>query len=221
MSTSRDIKAGVPQGSVLSPTLYNLYINDTHQIIGVNLALFADGISLYATENNEGYVLRKLQRGLNSMAALCKRCNIKINEEKTRAVCFSHWIRRPESLLTLNGQNIPIVNSVRYLGLILDKKITWRLYIETFVTKAYRTFIRLYSLFKSDRLSTKSKLALHKALIGSKMTYACPVWEFAADGHLMKLLRLQNKVHRTIGKFSRNTWIRDMHISLKIPYVYD
>jgi hypothetical protein len=53
------------------------------------------------------------------------------------------------------------------------------------------------------------------------MTYACPAWEFAADTQLMKLQRLQNKVLRTIGKFPINTPIRDMHISFKIPYVYD
>jgi hypothetical protein len=49
LSTPRDIKAGVPQDSILSPTLYNLYINDTPQTISVNLALFADDTSLYAT----------------------------------------------------------------------------------------------------------------------------------------------------------------------------
>jgi hypothetical protein len=53
------------------------------------------------------------------------------------------------------------------------------------------------------------------------MTYASPAWEIAADTHLMKLQRLQNKVLRTTGKFPRNTPIRDMHISLQIPYVYD
>jgi hypothetical protein len=53
------------------------------------------------------------------------------------------------------------------------------------------------------------------------MTYACPTWESAADTHLMKLQRLQNKVLRTNGKFPRNIPIRDMHISFQIPYVYN
>jgi hypothetical protein len=60
------MKAGVPQGSVLSPTLFNMYINDMPQAIGVHLALFTDDTCLYATEHKEGYVLRKLQCGLNS-----------------------------------------------------------------------------------------------------------------------------------------------------------
>jgi hypothetical protein len=85
MSTPRKMKAGVPQDSVLVSTLYNLYINDALQTICVYLALFSDDISLYATERKEGYVLRKLQRCLNSMAAWCELWNIKINEDKNRA----------------------------------------------------------------------------------------------------------------------------------------
>jgi hypothetical protein len=53
------------------------------------------------------------------------------------------------------------------------------------------------------------------------MTYACPAWEFEADTHLIRLQRLKNKFLRTIGKFPRNTPVRDMHISFQIPYVYD
>jgi hypothetical protein len=55
--------------------------------------------------------------------------------------------------------------------------------------KAFRTFIKIYSLFKSEQLSTNIKLTFHKALIRSIMTYACPIWEFAADNHLLKLQR--------------------------------
>jgi retron-type reverse transcriptase len=79
MSTPGDIKAGVPQGSVLSPTLCNLYINDTPQTNGANLAFSADDTSLYATECKKGYALIKLQRVPNSMAAWFKHWNIKIN----------------------------------------------------------------------------------------------------------------------------------------------
>jgi hypothetical protein len=53
------------------------------------------------------------------------------------------------------------------------------------------------------------------------MTYACPTWEFAADTHLTKLQRLQNRVLRSIGKLDRRTRIRDLHLAFKIPYVYD
>jgi hypothetical protein len=146
MSTPRYMQVGVPQGSVLSPTLYTCILIITPKTIGVNLALFADDTCLYATESKEGYVLRKVQRGLISMSAWCERWNIKIDRDKTQAIYFSHQRRPPESLLTLNGRNIQFVNNVKYLGVIIDKRMTWRLHIETTEAKAFRSFIRLYYL---------------------------------------------------------------------------
>jgi hypothetical protein len=87
--------------------------------------------------------------------------------------------------------------------------------------KAFLTFIRIYSLFKRERLSANIKLTLHKALIRSVLTYACPAWEFAADSHLLKLQRLQNRVLRTTGNFPWRTPVRELHKAFSIPYVYD
>jgi hypothetical protein len=217
MSTPSYTQAGVPQGSVLSPTLYNLYINDTAQTADVNLALFVDDTCLYATGRKEGYVLKKIQFGLNCMEAWCEPWNIKINEEKSRANYLIHRNRPPDSRLTLNGRNIPFVNSVKYLGVIFDKGMTWRLHIEIIEAKSFRTFIIIYSLFKSERLNANIKLTLQKALIRSVMTYTCPAWEFAAESNSLKLQCLQNKVLRTIGNFPRCTSVRDMHVDFQIP----
>jgi hypothetical protein len=70
--------------------------------------------------------------------------------------------------------------------------------------KAFRTFIRVHSLFKSERLSSNIKLT-----------------EFEADTHLIKLQHLQNKVLRTIGNFPRHTPVREMHMAFHLPYVFD
>jgi hypothetical protein len=89
--------------------------------------------------------------------------------------------------------------------------------------KAFRTFIRIYSLFKSERLSASIKLALHKALIRSVMTYShfCHAWEFEADTYLLILQHLQNKVFRTKENFPKCTLVRDLHTAFNLPYVYD
>jgi hypothetical protein len=63
----------------------------------------------------------------------------------------------------------------------------WRPHIEMIEVKAFRTYIRIYTLFKSERLSANIKMTLHKALIRSVMTYAWSAWEFAADTYLIKL----------------------------------
>jgi hypothetical protein len=71
----------------------------------------------WGTDRKENYVLRKIQRGLDSMAGWCKHWNIKINED-TRVTYFTSRNRQPDSLLTLNGRNTPFVNNV-YLHFIM------------------------------------------------------------------------------------------------------
>jgi hypothetical protein len=75
------------------------------------------------------------------MPTWCERWNIKINEDKTRVIYFTHRNRPPDPLLTLNGRNIPFVNSVKYLGVIFDKRMIWRLHTRMIEAKAFRTFV--------------------------------------------------------------------------------
>jgi hypothetical protein len=82
-------------------------------------------------------------------------------------------------------------------------------------------YLRTYSLFKSERLSTNIKLALYKDLIRSVMTYACPTWEYAADTPLLKLQPMQNRVLCAIGNLDRRTPVCEKHVAFRIPYVYD
>jgi hypothetical protein len=102
MSTPMEMRSGEPQGSVLSPNLYNMHINDAPQTSGAYLALFADDTCLYATDRKEGFVVRKLQRGLSSIEIWCERWDIQINEERIRGFTFFRSRRPPVSHLTLN-----------------------------------------------------------------------------------------------------------------------
>jgi hypothetical protein len=200
------VKAGVPQGSVLPLTL-----NDTPQTQGVYLALFADDTCIYTTDREEGYVLRKQRQGLTSMESWCERWNIKIKEDKTQVMYFSHRRTLVQAFLTLKGQHVPFVNHVKYLSVIF--KITWRFHIETTAAKALRIFLSIYPFLKSERLGVGTQLTLYKAMISPILTYACHAWEFEADSYLLKLQRLQNKVLRT-------TPTRDLHMAFKISYSY-
>jgi hypothetical protein len=123
-------------------------------------------------------------------------------------------IGKPDDIL-LNGRNIPFVNSVKYLGVTVDRRMTWRLHIEKTEAKALGTYMRTYSLLKSKHLNAHIKLIMYRALIRSIMTYACPTCEFAADTHLMKLQRLQNRVLPAIGNLDRRTPVRDLHLACK------
>jgi hypothetical protein len=99
--------------------------------------------------------------------------------------------------------------------------MTWRLRIETIEAKAFRIFIKIYSLLRNARLSAHIKFTLYKVLIRSVMTYAYPARDFAAETRLLKMQCLQNRVFRIIGNFPRRTSVRDMQEAFQIPYVYD
>jgi hypothetical protein len=179
-----------------------IYINDTPQTTGVYLGLSADGTCICATERKEAYVLRKLQRGLTATEKWFECCNIKNNVDTTQVIYVSHKFQALETHLTLNGRNISFVNPAKYIGVVFDKRITWRLHIEMTQAKAFRTFIRIQSLFQSERLIANTKINLHKTLIGL-LTYACPAWELATDTYLLKLQHLRREVPSTTRYFQR------------------
>jgi hypothetical protein len=85
----------------------------------------------------------------------------------------SQRLRQPEAHPTLNGGNFTFVNHVKYLGVVFNERITWRFHIEM-IEANFRTFIKVYSLFKSEGLSANIKLALHKIPVRSIITYAYP-----------------------------------------------
>jgi hypothetical protein len=221
LSSPRKVAAGVPQCSVLAPVLYSLYINNAPAAPGIHLALFADDTCVYATGKHERRVLNKLQRGLTAVRSWCQRWNKKINEGKTQAIYFSKRRRVPGDDLQLNGRNIPFVNTVKYLGVIFNRRMTWRPHIEKIAAKILGTYFRIYSIFKSKHLNANIKLILYRALIRSIMTHACPTWEFAANTLQMKLQRLQYRVLRAISNLDRRTPVRDLHLAFNIPYVFD
>jgi len=129
--------------------------------------------------------------------------------------------RLVEAHLTLKGRNIPFIIDVKYLDVIFAIKFTWRMHIESITTKAFRTFVRIYLLLKSERLSTSTELTLYKAFIGSIISYVCTAWEFAADNYLLKLQRMRNKVLHTVSNLPRRKPNRALHLTFKIPYDYD
>jgi hypothetical protein len=115
---------------------------------------------MYATDRKESYVLRKLRCGLNAMEEWCEKWNIKMDEDKTQAVYFSKILKRVEAYLTLNGRAITFVNDVKYLGVTFDRRMTSRTHIDLIITKALRTFLLIYSLLKSEKLSIRTKMTV-------------------------------------------------------------
>jgi hypothetical protein len=112
------------------------------------------------------------------------------------------------------------VNHIKYLGVTFDRKITWRLRIEMITAKTFKTLLRIYSLFRSERLSTNIKLVLHIAFINSILTYVCPAWEFSVDTLSYEIAAFAKHGSPYHCQLSKGIPTRELHVAFNIPHMY-
>lgn len=193
-----DIPAGVPQGSVLGPTLYILFCSDMPDLFGCESAAYADDTSIFYSHEFGQHIVTKLQCALDCLTQYFQKWKIKINEEKTQAVFFSRKRKScfyPSDQLNMNGINIPWSENIKYLGVHLDKKLTYEFHLMCQIKKLCIARSMLYPLIKRNSpLSNENKLILAKVVFQSISMYACPVWGVCAKTHIQKLQVFQNKL---------------------------
>lgn len=191
------LTAGLPQGSVLSPTLFSLFISDLRIAKSINTAFYADDTALYFSANRTKTIINHLQNALDEINEYSRKWRIKINAAKTQAIVFpfnQQRKRRPTQLLRLAGTDIHFSSSVKYLGICLDGKLNFAEHVQSTAVKGLNCIRSLYPLLaRRSKLSTINKLRIYKAIIRPIITYASPVWLGAASTHIKKLQVLQNK----------------------------
>ena len=130
-SASFPLQCGVPQGSVLSPTLFTVFINDIFADVpsSVRTSLYADDGALWVSAPSLLDVVDLMQQALTTLENWSHKWGLFLSSQKTTALVFTS--RRPAFLppLSLNGAPLSYVSSVRFLGLTFDKNLTWRPHI--------------------------------------------------------------------------------------------
>ena len=122
--------AGVPQGSVLSPLLFLIYVNDLtkpHHRQN-SKSQFADDTALWAASKNIKSAAKLFQKDLQKLAKWCAKWRIKLNPEKTKVIIFSRscLIRNPEPILKLYGERLKIFPQVKFLGITFNSNLTFK-----------------------------------------------------------------------------------------------
>ena len=201
-SSTRSVQTGVPQGGVLSPILFNIFVSDMPMCDDVSLAQFADDTLLTTSSYRTSAVIKKLSSFGSSLSRYFHRWRIKINGSKSESCFFSKRTavrHQPQRNVCILGEEIEWKDSLKYLGLYLDRRLTFRNHIEQIVMKCERLIKMLYPLLsRSSFLNINNKLLIYKLYFRPIFCYASPVWSSCAEIHFSKLQRLQNKIIKMI-----------------------
>lgn len=184
-------KSGVPQGSVLGPLLFNIFINDVHTVIDVDFALYADDLKLYSRILNN-YDCLHLQNNITSVLQWCSDNNMKINRSKCRIMSFSKKKTLLNFSYSVGSHVIERPEFVDDLGVTFDKSLTFNKHIDNIIAKAYKTLGFVLRTSKHF-LNYETTLYLFKTLVRSKLEYASIIWNPVTQTGMSVLENVQRR----------------------------
>ena len=194
------MKYGVPQGSVLGPLLFIIYINDLHYAIKFcSTRHFADDTNLLITNKNLKQLKKHLNLDLCKLNKWLKANKISLNASKTELLVFRH----PNKNITydlkikLNGKKLMPSKFVKYLGLILDSHLNWRFHTDILASKLSRSIGMLCKIrHYVDCITLRS---IYYGIFSSLMTYGSQIWGQFQNKYVNRILKLQDKAVRIIN----------------------
>lgn len=216
LSTTRKIRSGVPQGSVVSPLLYNLYLTDLVRNTKTITSLYADDTAIISTAKNPKFLAKHLQHHIDSLEDYFTKWKIKINPTKTQAIHFSRARTDPPRIY-IDNIPIPWARSVRYLGVTLDKTLTMRPHILNTVRKMKSSVAQLRSLLFNFKINIHTRMRIYNSCILPIATYAASSFLFCCKTNIKTLERAHSSTLRRIRrawKYLKNTVVfRDLNSS--------
>ena len=201
MSPLGTVKRGVPQGSVLGPVLFCLFINDLPLSIRdqeVACDMFADDATLHTSSKDISVISSRLQQGLDEVSNWCQHNSMALNPAKTESMVVTTRQRHQLKPLVLNlafqSQNITQVSEHKLLGVTVDKELKWEAHINNVCKKVSKNVFMLSKL--KDYVDINIRQIYFNAHIRSHLDYASTVWDGSSEVHLKRL----NSLHRRAAK---------------------
>ena len=190
------VRSGVPQGSVLGPLLFLLYVDELRKVSQHSIIkLFADDIALYKeiVSSND---CKLLQDDLTAIFEWCKKWLLKLNPLKCDSICISYKRVPPLCAYFLDGQQISLKSVVRYLGIFINSQLKWGDHMKHLVAKASRSLNYLrHTLFSC---SASVKATAYRAVVRPILEYASPVWCLHTKKDVTNLEAIQRRAARWV-----------------------
>lgn len=203
-SEKAHVLSGVPQGTVLGPLCFLIYINDLGNNLSpeTTLNLFADDSLLFRIIEDKNDT-KALQSDLESLLSWSSKWQMNFHPDK----CFVMTITNKRSQIRheydINGQSLKHVDSIPYLGVHLNNTLTWEHHVNYIVGKANRTLAFLCRNLAQCPRSVKEHL--YRALVMPLLEYASSAWDPHQQNHIKKI----EQVQRTASRFVTNQWSRE------------
>jgi ribonuclease HI len=214
-------ETGVPQGSILSVTLFGLKINKIVNCItpGTEASLYVDDFLACVRSKQMRSIERQLQLCLNKLYKWSNENGFKFSASKTVCIHFCNKRRaHSDPLLLLNGQPIPVVKETKFLGVIFDHKLSFIPHLKNLRTKCLKAMNLLKVVSHRDwGGDSTTLLMLYRSLIRSKLDYGCTVYGSARNSYLMMLDPVQTQALRLcLGAF-RTSPAESMQVEANEP----
>ena len=222
-SVALSVKCGVPQGSVLGPLFFLVYVNDLEEALDdCKVKLYADDTVLYQDGVSCQQAEMQLQGSLNKFSKWCAGNALTINVKKTKLMAFgsrSRVKRCKNARVTLNGGKLQLVPSFKYLGVTVDPTLNFGNHIASVIKNVQHKILLLGKIKRY--LRNEVALKIYKAMILPYIDYADVVYNRARAADLDKLQRLQNRCLKLCSGRDRLFDTDRVHKSTNTPFLVD
>ncbi len=201
-SAPLSISTGVPQGSILGPLLFTLYINDLPSVCpNTNIQMYADDTVIYIHGSSVSQVANELTESLVHVAAWLEQCCLQLNISKT--VCM--FITKTKNLsvvpdVFVSGERLQVVSEYKYLGVLIDSKLSFKAQVKKVCNRV--RFSLSNFRFIRDYMSSDAALMYMHSMIISHITYCLTTWSQASITTLKPLESLYKQSLKTLDKKS-------------------
>ena len=212
-SRKKTLRQGVPQGGVLSPTLFLIYINDILKELphNVHAAMYADDLAIWASEEYITTANYRMQEALKKLENWTTKWLVKINETKTTYTVFSLSTKEQKVNLKINNQSLPLDSTPTYLGVTFDRRLTWKTQSEN-AEKRAKSRLNLMKKITSTTWGADSRTlkTLYTGRVRPAMEYGISTWGTTAKSHFNKISKVQNQATRIISGAMKTTPIQQL-----------